>query len=828
MSKKRYIPENTPYNYYKDGEDLDTKGNGFKKGGPTDSKYSSLINRVNTSNADFVQRINDPNRITIPAWEDPYNSVATHKLGWTTDNKGNAVVFPSVQNINGRLVDFTRPPYSKWAAYDNAVQRGDTLMMKPNEAQWYTEHYKEYAPKGNGFRFGGSLKKFEPGGPTSQDDEFQYYGTTLPTIPVYPKGTVMLNGVGYNPNGEALQQAKQLAYNNRVAQASSQRDRMSQVRKLQSDIRNTTNKVAPYVGAAIGAPLAAPAVGAVSTKALSGLLPASKYLTPGYWLGKAGHPIAGAVADAVDGTVGLGTGLYGAYENIKDNNYLKASAEGLLGLTGLSSARMLSKMASPSYRAYHAYNNISPFGYEEPLQRGKSLLNGMLQDAKYSEKSLEELSGNVPPFSPYLPGWIKNSDKIEAAARDDAFRMYLGMKPRFNMYKRNSDGTYRYNMDNIMKMSKGTWKPIPHDNLDFVTGAGGGLTRQDVIHLDNDNNVYRIEDVWDLHPFSRSDDHIAQKYTDYIATKASNLYQSMYDKLYRNKFAYNYLGGKYLNKLRFLDAPFIGLSKRDTGYGYKPSKLLSAISEKAKNFEAGPLLGGKPFKMRTDLVTHYGDLEDPFMPGNTLIEERFGPNPEYNFDFDFSNFDLLLNKMNNMNYSTGGKTDNPYIINKWGEKQSSITPSFNIGIRRTIGENKQLNNARKKALLKKNEKERREIEEYQSEGEVKYKMTNPGREISELSNELNNDGLFYKMWNRFNRNNPSMQLTKNNVYGYESQPAYFGVAPLRNKAYDLRFADIKNTESNTPFEYKITSSFNEPVRDSRFKTYVFGENDYTF
>lgn len=136
-----------------------SKGDGFKEGGPTDSIYSSLINRVNTSNADFVQRINDPSRITIPAWEDPYNSVATHKLGWTTDNKGNAVVFPSVQNINGRLVDFTRPPYSKWAAYDNAVQRGDTLMMKPNEAQWYTEHYKEYAPKGNGFKFGGSLKK---------------------------------------------------------------------------------------------------------------------------------------------------------------------------------------------------------------------------------------------------------------------------------------------------------------------------------------------------------------------------------------------------------------------------------------------------------------------------------------------------------------------------------------------------------------------------------------------------------------------------------------------------------------------------------------------
>lgn len=120
-------------------------------------------------------------------------------------------------------------------------------------------------------------KNYQDGGPTVQDDEFPYYGTTLPTVVVYPKGTVMFNGVGYNPNGEALQQAKQLAYNNRVAQASAQRDRMLQVGKLHGNIRNATNKVAPYVGAAIGAPLAA-----IGAGTLLGVLP---YFAPGTTLG---------------------------------------------------------------------------------------------------------------------------------------------------------------------------------------------------------------------------------------------------------------------------------------------------------------------------------------------------------------------------------------------------------------------------------------------------------------------------------------------------------------------------------------------------------------
>ena len=123
-------------------------------GGP----LSSLVKDINErSNADFVQRLLDPNRDYIQDWES--DNIATHKLGWATDDKG-AIVFPNVQRINGKLYDFTDPKNKrgKWDALDSAIQRGDTLRMSPSQAKEFTENYKKYYPKGATFKaFGGDL-----------------------------------------------------------------------------------------------------------------------------------------------------------------------------------------------------------------------------------------------------------------------------------------------------------------------------------------------------------------------------------------------------------------------------------------------------------------------------------------------------------------------------------------------------------------------------------------------------------------------------------------------------------------------------------------------
>ena len=116
-----------------------------------DDPNISIIRRVNSSPADFVQRLKDPNRKVIKL---PNGQVATHKMGWATSD-GIPVVFPLVQNINGKLVNFEN---KGWTGLDSAINRGDTIhMTSPQEAEWFTTHYKNYYPDFNKYADGGML-----------------------------------------------------------------------------------------------------------------------------------------------------------------------------------------------------------------------------------------------------------------------------------------------------------------------------------------------------------------------------------------------------------------------------------------------------------------------------------------------------------------------------------------------------------------------------------------------------------------------------------------------------------------------------------------------
>lgn len=124
----------------------------------------------NSYKPNFIQRLEDPNRKSIPDWmsfkrnplfnnkgeftnnyvdnltNSQYPSTSTHKMGYeyTRDKTGRAIVYPEVQEINGKLVDFTRPPYHSWAGYDSALNRDDYLIMKDLEnARKWVETYKD-------------------------------------------------------------------------------------------------------------------------------------------------------------------------------------------------------------------------------------------------------------------------------------------------------------------------------------------------------------------------------------------------------------------------------------------------------------------------------------------------------------------------------------------------------------------------------------------------------------------------------------------------------------------------------------------------------------
>ena len=113
----------------------------FKNGG----NLIDLINSTNSKNVDFINRLKDPNRKTITNWENP-KEISTHKISWATDDKGNAIIYPQVQNVNGELIDFSNPKYNKWNGYDNAINQGDTIQTTIKLAKKYSKNYKKFYP----------------------------------------------------------------------------------------------------------------------------------------------------------------------------------------------------------------------------------------------------------------------------------------------------------------------------------------------------------------------------------------------------------------------------------------------------------------------------------------------------------------------------------------------------------------------------------------------------------------------------------------------------------------------------------------------------------
>jgi hypothetical protein len=162
--------------------------NTFQAGGYVNEKDPVLKDRKPKAN--FYQRLLDANRQTIPNWENRINNqnnVTTHKMSWATDDDGTAIVYPEVQEINGKLYDFTDPrnKEGKWAAYDRAVQTGDTIQMTPEQANFWTQHYKEFYPFN--YADGGSLGKVTPYGQW----QYPHQVTTI------PGNNITMRGVNY-------------------------------------------------------------------------------------------------------------------------------------------------------------------------------------------------------------------------------------------------------------------------------------------------------------------------------------------------------------------------------------------------------------------------------------------------------------------------------------------------------------------------------------------------------------------------------------------------------------------------------------------------------
>lgn len=83
----------------------------------------SIVDEVNKSDANFVQRLKSPTRQTIPNWEDQYRvlpwekSVSTHKLSVWDNANGGGIIVPDVQEVSGK--EYITNTYLNYLANSN-------------------------------------------------------------------------------------------------------------------------------------------------------------------------------------------------------------------------------------------------------------------------------------------------------------------------------------------------------------------------------------------------------------------------------------------------------------------------------------------------------------------------------------------------------------------------------------------------------------------------------------------------------------------------------------------------------------------------------------
>lgn len=294
--------------------------------------------------------------------------------------------------------------------------------------------------------------------------------------------------------------------------------------------------------------------------------------------------------------------LFGAFKAVKSGynafragNNIRSSIK-----TFVDNAPILKfgRILSRENRAKHAFVTINPFGYDKPVRRGMKWLNSVLSDSPVDPNTF---SARIEEFYPNIPSEMAS---FLNKNREDAWRIYNGLEQKYNTYIKNLDGTYSYNLKEVWKRrpkSEGGLNFRPIDGNQFgadILGANhGGLTGRTTIDLGNDRKVHVIEDVWDLHPFSRKEDRISSKLNKWAALPAGEsliLTQSTVDGLgdlkiinpTRSQFVHNNIEGKLQ-----------GL------HNWVENFRLPWIDKWLSNFEAGSLIGGKPFTMRTIVPT---------------------------------------------------------------------------------------------------------------------------------------------------------------------------------------------------------------------------------
>lgn len=104
-------------------------------------EVQEITDRINrTSPAEFVQRLKI--HPLGPRIQNPDGSYSTVKMGYVQEGDKD-VIFPWIQYIDGKLVDFSNQPDR---GYESAIYHGDTIQVPSGMGEEWTTKYKQSYP----------------------------------------------------------------------------------------------------------------------------------------------------------------------------------------------------------------------------------------------------------------------------------------------------------------------------------------------------------------------------------------------------------------------------------------------------------------------------------------------------------------------------------------------------------------------------------------------------------------------------------------------------------------------------------------------------------
>lgn len=162
----------------------------FQDGGQINKKsrtLQELIEYAKKENPRFIQRMSEPPRGIDFVDDEGKQARGSHYMEWSTDDNGNAIIYPRIQEVDKELKFFNSSD-----AYNRAMENKNYLIMTPEEAKLffaedpkYGTAYKSGWPQFFGkFQQGGSINIIPEGALHAHKHNMDMEGITKKGIPV--------------------------------------------------------------------------------------------------------------------------------------------------------------------------------------------------------------------------------------------------------------------------------------------------------------------------------------------------------------------------------------------------------------------------------------------------------------------------------------------------------------------------------------------------------------------------------------------------------------------------------------------------------------------